>query len=184
MYIKTQDRKKSTVGYLVGGLFAVAASILLPQLFHAVGQISGLKASLGAALLPMQIPVLLAGFLLGPAVGLLVGAISPLVSFSLSGMPNAALLPLILVELAVYGGLAGLVAKTKWNEYTKLLVVQVCGRVARMGAFLISARLFQTSEITFWTLCSFVMAGLWGILLQLLIIPPICRSATGGAMKR
>ena len=38
-------------------LLAVAVSVLLPQLFHAVGAVSGLGAALGSTFLPMHLPV-------------------------------------------------------------------------------------------------------------------------------
>ena len=47
-------------------LLAVAVSVLLPQLFHAVGAVSGLGAALGSTFLPMHLPVLLAGLIAGP----------------------------------------------------------------------------------------------------------------------
>ena len=55
------------------------------MLFHLAG-------GMGVVFLPMHLPVLLAGFFLGPRFGLLVGIITPLLSSLLTGMPP--LLPL------------------------------------------------------------------------------------------
>ena len=50
-------------------LLLVAAGIILPMMFHAVG--------MGKVFLPMHIPVLLAGFMVGPIIGGLVGFLTP-----------------------------------------------------------------------------------------------------------
>lgn len=85
------------------GLF-VALGILLPILFHQV--------SLGGRIfLPMHIPVLLAGALIGPVSGLIVGIISPGLSFLLTGMPPALRVPLMTLELPIYGLVFGLLVR-------------------------------------------------------------------------
>ena len=50
----------------------VAIAIVLPIFFHMTG--------LGSTFLPMHIPVLIAGFIVGPVYGLAVGVVSPLLS--------------------------------------------------------------------------------------------------------
>ena len=72
------------------GLF-IAMGILLPQLFH----LSGLPQS-GSIFLPMHIPVLFAGFILGPLYGALIGVLLPIISAILTGMPPAARLPFMI----------------------------------------------------------------------------------------
>ena len=99
---------------------AVISAIILPQLFHLVG--------LGAAFLPMQLPVFAAAFLAGPVVGLTVGVFSPLISYALSGMPGAAMVPYLMVELAVYGLAFGMLRSAKFNLFFKLLIAQAVGR--------------------------------------------------------
>jgi len=51
----------------------------------------------------MHLPVLLAGFLCGPFYGLLVGIVTPLLSFLWIRMPPLAILPGMIAELAAYG---------------------------------------------------------------------------------
>ena len=63
----------------VSGFF-IALGLILPMLFHLAG-------GMGVVFLPMHLPVLLAGFFLGPRFGLLVGIITPLLSSLLTGMP-------------------------------------------------------------------------------------------------
>ena len=80
---------KITVKSLVA-LGVVALAVLLPQLVHLAAGASG-----GVRLLPMYLPVLLGGCLLGTWWGLGVGLASPLASFALTSafgeaMPAAA----------------------------------------------------------------------------------------------
>ena len=150
---------------------AVIASVALPQLFHAVGILSGSGNLLGAAFLPMHLPVLLAALLGGPVVGLIAGILSPLLSFMLSGMPAATLLPFMVLELAGYGLVGGLLYKTKLPVIVKLLIAQIAGRAVRalavLGAvYLLGVQTVQVSSI--WTM---ITTALPGIVLQWALIP-------------
>ncbi|MGI6362987.1 MAG: ECF transporter S component [Bacillota bacterium] len=97
-------KNSTTKKIVLAGLF-LALGLLLPSL---TGQIP----SIGKRLLPMHIPVLLAGFALGGPYGLIVGLITPVLRSALFGMPplfpNAAAMSF---ELAAYGLLAGLLYK-------------------------------------------------------------------------
>lgn len=150
---------------------AIAAAVLLPQLFHLIGAVSGTGAAVGAAFLPMHLPVLLAAFLAGPAVGLAVGALSPVVSFLLTGMPSAALLPFMALELAAYGLFGGMLAKTKLNGFVKLLLTQLSGRAVRAAAVLVSVFLLGNSAVGADTILSMITAGIYGILIQWAVVP-------------
>ena len=81
--------KKKTAATLT----AVVCAVLLPQLVHLCGIMSGSGNSLGEILLPMHLPVMIVGMLAGPVAGMATGLISPLVSFALTGMPAATVLP-------------------------------------------------------------------------------------------
>lgn len=151
---------------------AILAAILLPQLFHAAGVLSGVGAATGTAFLPMHIPVLLAGFLGGPLVGIIAGVLSPLISFWISGMPALPMLSFMMIELGVYGLTAGLLTKTKLPLFVQLLLTQMAGRAARIIAGLASIYLFDHSTLTLASACwTFITAGAFGILLQWALIP-------------
>ena len=62
----------------------LSTALLLPQLFHLLG-----LQQAGQIFLPMHIPVLLSGLLLGWHYGALLGFMTPLLSFLLTGMPSA-----------------------------------------------------------------------------------------------
>ena len=89
----------------------VALAVLLPQLVHlAFGQAGGVQW------LPMYLPVLLGGCLLGTWWGLGVGVAAPLVSFAITSamgnaMPAASRLPFMVAELAVFAAVSGLFSK-------------------------------------------------------------------------
>ena len=150
---------------------AILASVALPQIFHAVGAVSGLGPALGQTFLPMHIPVLLVGLLAGPVAGLLAGAISPLISFAISGMPAVLMLPFITLELAGYGFVAGMLCRTKLPVFAKLILAQIAGRAFRAAAVLIAVFAFGSQTISFSSILDMVIAGLPGILLQWSMIP-------------
>lgn len=58
----------------------IAFGIILPMIFHTVNLA-------GNIFLPMHIPVLIGGFLLGPVCGMLIGIITPVLSGFMTGMP-------------------------------------------------------------------------------------------------
>lgn len=89
---------------LSAGLGALA--VLLPQLVHLVAGAQG-----GVQWLPMYLPVLLGGCLLGWRWGLGIGIIAPLMSFAVTSatgnaMPAATRLPYMVAELAVFAAVS------------------------------------------------------------------------------
>ncbi len=111
----------------VQALLVVAAAWVLPAVAHLTGLPVGV-------LLPMHWPVLLAGLCYGWRSGLVVGASAPLVSYLLSGMPPPPMLPPMVAELAVYGGVAGLL-REQWgrSRVEAMLGAVVAGRAAFVG---------------------------------------------------
>ncbi|MDR0545006.1 MAG: ECF transporter S component [Odoribacteraceae bacterium] len=89
--------------YLFTLLF-VAGNLLLPRLCHMV-------ADGGLMLLPVYFFTLVAAYKYGLQVGLLTGALSPLVNTLLFGMPAAAMLPLILIKSCLLAGCAAYAAR-------------------------------------------------------------------------
>lgn len=92
---------KITVKTLVS-LGVIALAVVLPQLAHLI-----FGESAGVTLLPMYLPVLLGGCLLGWKWGVGVGMLSPLFSYLVtsafgSAMPAQARLPFMMAELTVF----------------------------------------------------------------------------------
>ena len=147
----------------------MAIALILP---FVTGQIP----EIGAMLCPMHIPALLCGFMCGWPWGVAVGFISPLlrsVMFSMPAMFPAAIA--MAFELAVYGGMAGLLysrlPRKKWMIYAALLISMIAGRVV-WGA--VQALLAGLSGNSFtWTLflTGAVINAIPGIIMQLALIP-------------
>ena len=103
----------------------LALCMVLPFL---TGQIK----EIGNMLSPMHIPVLLCGFICGPAYAAAVGAIAPLLRFMLFGMPK--LFPTgvaMCAELAAYGVISGvlyaLLPKKPASVYAALIGAMIGG---------------------------------------------------------
>lgn len=154
-------------------LAAIVGAVAIPQIFHVVGAISGLGTGLGEAFLPMHLPIILVGLLAGPYAGAIAGAFGPLVSFALSGMPGLAMLPFMVIELAAYGLIAGLLRTANMPTIAKVLLVQVGGRVVRAAAILFAVGVLGNATVAVATIWMSVLAGLPGLILQWGLIPLI-----------
>ncbi len=168
---KISFRLKITVKSLISaGIIALA--VILPQFVHLFAGAQG-----GVRWLPMYLPVLLGGCLLGWSWGLGIGVLSPLTSFFITSafgnpMPIAARLPFMMIELAIFAGISGLfskkIAKNAWIAFPAVLLAQLAGR----SAFMISVSLLQSvipfAPAVIW---GQIQAGLSGMLLQSLIVP-------------
>lgn len=164
-------RVKVTVKMLVS-LAVVALAVLLPQLVHLAA-----GAQDGVQWLPMYLPVLLGGCLLGWQWGLGVGVLSPVVSFAVTAlagdpMPAAARLPYMMAELAVFAAVSGLFSKqivrNGWMAFPAVLLAQVAGRLT----FLALAAVFQAvSPLTAAAVWSQIRAGLLGMVAQAVVVP-------------
>ncbi len=74
--------------------------VMLPIVFH-------MLPLGGRIFLPMHIPVFIAGLVLGPVAGLIVGAGSPVLSALVTGRPAVFYMVPMVFELATYGVVAG-----------------------------------------------------------------------------
>ena len=117
--------QKNVKKITVGGLL-IALALVLPMAFHLTG-----VPQPGQVFLPMHIrePSL------GPVFGFFVGLFSPIISSVLTGMPAVGRLPFMMIELAVYGLVSGLMYNTfkfnkkKMGTYISLLTAMLCGRI-------------------------------------------------------
>jgi len=145
--------------------FFIAVGIVLPMVFHAVG--------LGSIFLPMHLPVLLAGFILGSWCGMLVGILSPLVSSLLTGMPlvSPPILPIMVMELAIYGLMAGFVYNKSGYLYVSLVWAMIAGRLAAGFGVYLAVLLCGFKVPVFVYLSAAIIKGAPGIIMQLVLIP-------------
>lgn len=149
---------------------AIAAAVVLPQLAHLTGAALGAGSGVGEMFLPMQLPVLFIGALMGPVAGLATGVLSPLVSHVLTGMPVSAMLPFLMIELGVYGLTAGWMKNKLCKPLARVITAQITGRAARSLAMLAAFYLFESS-LPIQASWTYITAGVWGIAIQLLILP-------------
>lgn len=167
------SKTKITCKTLVSiGLIALA--VVLPQLVHlALGQPGGVQ------LLPMYLPVLIGGCLLGWRWAMFVGVLSPLASFALTSlmsnpMPVLARLPFMMAELAVFAVVSGLFSNKIYKNglwaFPAVLAAQLAGRAAFLGlAFIFQSVAPFTAEMIW----SQILAGWLGLAIQLIAVPLI-----------
>ena len=164
--------KLSVKTQTIGGILAIIAAVALPQVFHLIGKISGIGTSLGETFLPMHLPIILAGLLTGPYAAGAAGLIAPALSFLMTGMPSSLMLPFMMIELCVYGISSGLLRNVKMPSVLKVFISQIVGRLVRAGAILIGFHAFH-SLVKPVIIYKSVLTGLFGIILQLVLIPLI-----------
>ena len=163
-------QKMSNVKKSIITAVCIALCYVIPLMFHGI-------QNAGSIFCPMHIPVFICGLICGWQFGLLCGIAGPALSSALSGMPPAAILPSMMVELAAYGTAAGLMMKlvrtksTYADLYISLIAAIVCGRVlAGLAKALIFAR--GSYSMSAWIAGSVVTS--WpGTVIQLVFIPTI-----------
>ncbi len=168
----TYTKKQLSIRYqTIAALFAVAASVALPQIFHIVGRAMSVSTSLGEIFLPMHLPVIAVGLLAGPYAGACAGIISPILAYLLTGMPVIGMLPFMAVELFAYGLTAGLLRLSDMPVIGKTLIVQIAGRALKAVAICISVYVIGNTDVTAASILTSISKGLIGIVLQLILIP-------------
>ena len=164
----------------------IALDIAVPWWTHQFG-------ALGASLLPMEFFILLAGLMLGWRAGLLIGLISPLASYLLSGMPFITLLPQITLESIGFGFAAGLMRERFNLGIIKSLALSMLGgwlmllvavTVIYWGRSIPSplmlpwvGGMFPAGLSPLSYVAAAVLTGLPGILAQLALIPFAAKAA-------
>lgn len=152
----------------------VALAVILPQIVHlALGQPRGVQW------LPMYLPVLIGGCLLGAKWGFAVGAASPLVSFiitlaSENPMPTAERLPFMMAELAVFALVSGVFTKKIVDNglwaFPAVILAQVTGRAVFLGLIALTQSFTSFTAAVIW---SQIQTGFSGLAVQAVIVPII-----------
>ncbi|MFC2041589.1 ECF transporter S component [Chloroflexota bacterium] len=165
-------------------LVFVLLDILVPWVFHQFHLA-------GPTFLPMHIFVLIAGLAFGWRAGLIVGLLTPLTSYAVSGMPVLRVLPQIAIELSAYGLVAGILReKLNLRVLWSLLGAMIAGRLAMCLAvlviYLIVGRIYSPigpEANPFLVLWSVIKQGWPGMVVQLALIPPITWLVMKAAVK-
>lgn len=157
-----------------------ALGALLPQAFHIFG------AAAGQVLLPMHIPAMAAGFLLGPLAGGITGVVSPLLSNLITGgsMPILIKVPFMMVEVAAYGVFCGIFsrkvfANTRLPEpvsvVLSVLAAQAAGRAVNIICTMFAVNVLGVTNkaVSVAAAAASIVSGIPGIIIQLIFIPAL-----------
>ena len=181
---------------ITGTALLLAMGVVLPIVFHAI--------PLGGRIfLPMHIPVLIAGLVLGPVPGLIVGAGTPLVSTLVTGRPTVFYMVPMVFELATYGVVAGvlrpriasLIGRRAAGEQPRprgrlgriassgtvaviaaLAGAMLAGRVVWFAVVVWMAPVLGISARTVAVALAAIGAGWIGLMIQFALIPAIVRA--------
>ncbi|MGH4051492.1 MAG: ECF transporter S component [Clostridium sp.] len=156
---------------MIKASFFIALGLVIPIMFHHLNM--G-----GQIFLPMHIPVLLCGCILGKKYGAIIGFMTPLLNSMLTGMPPIYPTALSMaLELATYGFISGYFYKSKnVNIILSLLIAMLLGRfVSGTANFLLLSMTGKPYAFKMFITASFVTPIL-GIILQLIFIPTIVKS--------
>ncbi len=168
-----KTKTKITIKSLIS-VSLIALAVILPQLVHLVAGSAG-----GITWLPMYLPVLIGGCLLGSGWGVMVGALSPIASFLITSafnnpMPALARLPFMVAELVVFALVSGMfskmIAKNKWVAFPAVLIAAVVGRASFVGLVAIFSSVSSLSVSMVWAQ---IQAGFIGLILQAIVAPII-----------
>jgi niacin transporter len=118
----------------------------------------------------MHWAVILAGLVYGWRGGAISGLLAPLVSFMITSMPPAPVLPAITAELIAYGFIAGLLReKMRVNPFMAVFAALVIGRILFM-VFAIASGTAGTS-----TIAGSLLPGLAAATAQIIILPFVAK---------
>lgn len=166
--------KMSQVKKLVFTAVCAALCVVLPLAFHAI-------PNAGVVFSPMHIPILLCGLVCGWPYGLCCGLLGTVLSSVITGMPPAAVLPSMMVECATYGLVTGLMmrfVRTKSataDLYISMITAMALGRTV---AGLAKSLIFSPGTAPFAWVTTSLVAGIPGIVLQLVLMPLIILALT------
>lgn len=153
----------------------LATAIIVPQIFHVF-------PGSGAIFLPMHLPVLLCGLILGWKYGMAVGLCAPIINSLVSGMPVMAKVPFMTCELVAYGFMSGLLYHTLKLERVKikkvplgvilsLVLALIFGRGVYALSLIVAMYLLNIAQASPIAVFEAFVTGIPGIVIQLILIP-------------
>jgi riboflavin transporter FmnP len=155
--------------------FFIALGIVIPMVVHLIG-----GPGLGRVILPMHLPVLIGGALLGPLAGIIIGLLTPILSFLFTGMPPLIpVLPIMIGELGVYGLIMGyFYYEFNINMYIALIISMITGRIMASVIVMILVFGFRFTQLPtnpLFYIYGTITMGLPGIIGQVILIPIVLR---------
>lgn len=163
--------KFSTKNIALAGMF-IAMGIVLPYL-------TVNNPSLGNMFLPMHLPVLLSGFVIGWPLAFIVGFATPIIRSLAIGMPPFIPTALSMAfELATFGAVAAIIYRALPGKpisiYISLICSMIAGRIvsALVNLLLLGFGLRESYSFQIFLAGAFLKA--WpGIILQIILIPAL-----------
>jgi len=156
--------------------------LTLAALFLALGLvlpfITAQIPTVGSMLLPMHMPIMICGFICGPSLGFIVGLICPILRFVLFGMPPFPNFISMAFELAAYGFICGYIYyQCKKKDLKCLYSALVCAMLLGRLVWGITQAIIYGFMGNKFGLAMFISSAfsnaLLGIIIQLIIIPPL-----------
>lgn len=147
----------------------LAVGLVLPPIIRLI-------PSGGNLFSPMHIPVLLAGLILGPWEGMIIGILCPIFNHILYGLPQGSTFLSMCFELPVYGIASGICmhifesAGDRKKVYLSLIIAMLAGRIT--GGIVQALVLGASYSIQLWATSYFVVA-LPAIIIHLLLVPAV-----------
>lgn len=165
--VKTKVAVKTIVSAVL-----IALAIALPQIVHAIVGAPG-----GVKYLPMYLPVLIGGCILGIRWGLSVAVLSPVFSYLITlafgnPMPALARLPFMIAELSVMAVVTGAfsqkISDNSWMAFPAVLLAFVVGRSFFVALVAIFGSVAPFTVSVIWSQIQF---GFIGLIAQSVIVP-------------
>ena len=149
-------------------------ALVLPMAFH----LTGVPAT-GSSIFAYAHTCITRRICFRTCVWIFVGLFSPIISSVLTGMPAVGRLPFMMIELAVYGLVSGLMYNTfkfnkkKMGTYISLLTAMLCGRIVYAISLFVAVNLMGIQCGGPVAAVTATVSGVPGIIIQVLIIPPV-----------
>lgn len=161
-----------------------ALGALLPQAFHAFGNLSGTIFCL------CTFPAWQPGFLLGPLAGLITGILSPLLSclITVGTMPIPIKMPFMMFEIGTYGVVCGVLYRLFAHFRLPVLVksvftvlgAQIAGRLVNLLCTLFAVKILgiTAKPVSLAAAIASIGTGVPGIVIQLVFLPMLMLTLT------
>ncbi|MBC8450995.1 ECF transporter S component [bacterium] len=183
--------KRMPTSTITGTALLLALGVVLPVVFH-------MMPFGGRIFLPMHIPAFLAGLILGPVSGLVVGVGSPIMSGLITGRPTVLYMVPMIFELGTYGLVVGFLrpwfarvmqpTETKEIGYTPtllaLIAAMVIGRAVWLVVVVWLAPLLGINARTPALALGALGAGWIGMAIHIAILPALVRALERARVSR
>lgn len=169
----------TTTNSIIRSALIIAMGLLVPTVFH-------MTALSGTIFLPMHLPVLVGAAFINPVAALVAGALIPLTSAMVTGMPPMFPVAFLMTfELAAYGfTMSWLLHKRQMNVYAALVLSMLAGRLALGAGAVAAASLFGAQLNPVLYLKGALLTGLPGMVLQLILVPVLIKALTASLQLR